>query len=145
MSVRSKDYFSCLLPSSHLQKALGCMAKSTDPEQPISNSPDLHPTDLILQWLIVVIILHHVALKMCVRPLLEKITNWLKMALDIFFFFSNNSLVAVSKKRTQKKLSSVKQSNSIFYTFLSLRMCTWRKLTHIIMVNNNKKKYSELS
>ncbi len=32
---------------------------SADPEQPISNSPDLHPTDLIL----VVIILHYVALK----------------------------------------------------------------------------------
>lgn len=42
---------------------------------------------------------------MCVRPLLEKITNWLKMVLAVFFNLGGaaNSLVAVAKSAQSRE------------------------------------------
>lgn len=75
---------------------------------------------------------------MCVRPSLEKITNWLKMVLDIFFNLGSvaNSLVAVAKSTQNKKafLCQTEQFHPSDFPFS--QNVYMKEIMHNIMVNN---------
>lgn len=100
-------------------RLLGCRAKSADPEQPISNSPDLHPSDLIL---IAALSCHHTSLcgiKKCVSGLcLRRLQTGSKWFWPFFFLIL--AALPIPQLQLQKahrvehrKLSSAKQSNFI--------------------------------